>query len=115
MINNDPRWIDINITGENTGFQYTGSIQVKPHLNLQERADAVRLAGTYTRGFSDLAETEFYYSLAFLSFHVIASPDVSWWANGGLSLLDKAPILYITTEVIKMKNPNKDQEQSPKE
>jgi hypothetical protein len=106
-MNNEPKWIDINTKGEETGCQYTGSFQIKPYLNLQERSDALRLAGTYTRGFTSPSDIEFYYMLAFITFHIIGSPDVGWWTSNGLTLLDKAPIFALNNEIMKIKDPEK--------
>jgi hypothetical protein len=112
-MNNEPKWIDVNTKGEETGHQYTGAFQIKPYLNLQERSDALRLAGTYTRGLTSPPDIEFYYMLAFITFHIISSPDVGWWENNGLSLLDKAPVFALNNEIMKVKDPTLAQETQP--
>lgn len=110
-INNEPRWIEVTCEGEFTGAKYHGRFQVKPYLTLAERADAARLAGTFTRGISpdDVMMRSLLAATATLKFHILKA-DADWWTDDGLQLQDESPIMELVKAVQDIQRPKKDEE-----
>lgn len=114
-INNEPRWVELNTVGETTGESYFGRFSVKPYLQHNERADAVRLAERYCRGI-DTAQTQrmFLTTLAFLKFHVLET-DAEWWQEDGLSLLDEEPIYKLAELLGEIQKPKGKADDKPRD
>ena len=73
-INNESKWVDIEVTGEETGQVFRGRFNIKPFLTHKEKSDAVRLAERYYRGiFQNEEQRKFLSTVAFLHFHIIES------------------------------------------
>lgn len=108
---NDPKWVDMEAVGEFTGHKYFGRFRIKPYLTHAERSDVARLAEMYNRGISsDSSQKGFNLTLAFLKFHIVES-DASWWTeNGGLDMMDEAPIYALAKSVRDVQNPPKPEE-----
>jgi hypothetical protein len=106
MLSLEPRWIEINVDGENTGKKYFGKFQVKPFLKVKEKAEAVRLAERYMLGIeTTISQREFLTTLALVTYHIVSDDSVEWWKEKGLDLYDEAPIYAIASEIKKMQTP----------
>jgi len=108
---NDPRWVEVKSTGEQTGQEFFGKFKLKPFLKHKERADAVRLAEAYSLGINRTDDQRlFLTTLAFLKFHVVET-DADWWNEGsGLDLLDEDPVFEVARQLNKIQeeiNPSK--------
>lgn len=111
MINNNPIWTDIKVTGEWTKQEYFGRFLIKPFLTHAERADAVRLAERLSRGIEKSeAQKMFLSTLAFLKFH-IQETDAKWWLEDGLSLIDEAPVYELADTLAKIQNPKEEEKE----
>lgn len=99
-MNNEPKWVDVDSTGEFTGNKYFGRFCIKPFLTHAERADAVRLAEMYYRGITqDANQRMFLTTMAFLKFHVTEF-DAPWWGDtSGMSALDEAPVWALSEKL----------------
>lgn len=104
MMDNSPRWIEIDIKGETTGHSYFGRFAVKPFLTHGERADAQRIADRYTSGMEQTEVKNLLRVIAFLTIH-IKEADAAWWKNNGLDLMDEAPIYEIAKKLDEIRNP----------
>jgi hypothetical protein len=104
-INNDPKWVEVNATGEKTGEKYFGRFSLKPYLTHAETADAERIGSLYTRGIANNTELcAFLITLAYLKFHVVES-DALWWKEAGLNSLDQTPFYELATKLREVQKP----------
>ena len=111
-VNNEPKWVDFESTGEFTGEKYFGRFCIKPYLTNAERADVARLAETYCRGITeDATQRGFLTTLAFLKFHLVET-DAKWWVNSGLDMFDEAPAYALAAKVSEVQKPKKAEEKS---
>lgn len=105
-MNNTTKWVDIDVTGEQTKQKYFGRFCLKPYLTHGERADAIRLAETYFRGITENKDQRMFLStLAFLAMH-ITETDAKWWVNNGLDMLDEAPVWAIVNKLSEVQDPD---------
>ena len=116
MFDNEPKWIDVEATGEVTKHKYMGRFKLKPYLTLGERADAVRLAENYCRGIvTAIDQRDFLTTLAFLNFHVVET-DADWWKDEKkFQLLDEAPVYSLSRKVRELQNPEKKKDDEKKD
>lgn len=113
-INNEPKWVDVDVEGEFTGVKYFGRFQLKPYLTHAERADVSRLAELYNRGITtDATQRAFMMTLAYLKFHIIET-DAAWWVDGGLNLHDEAPVYRLAELVRQIQAPEKEKKDEEK-
>lgn len=107
-INNEPKWIDVDVDGEVTGAKYFGRFLIKPYLTHAERADVTRLSELYNRGITaDAGQRAFGMTLSYLKFHIVET-DSMWWEGSGLNLLDEAPVYKLAESVRNLQAPKKE-------
>lgn len=109
-----PEWIDLEVTGEDTGIPYQGRFQIKPFITHDERRDAHALAERYNLGVTDPELYAFHLTLAYLKFHIVEKV-CTWWDNDGLKLHDQTPVLALSDEIAKIRvkrNPKLNKEKS---
>jgi hypothetical protein len=111
MIDNTPKWIEVDVQGETTKTPYFGRFLVKPFLTHGERADAQRLADRYTVGMEEGDLKNLMRMISFLSLH-IQDNQAPWWAERGLNLVDEAPLYEIAKKLDELRNPAKPEEPS---
>lgn len=103
---NTPKWVDVEVEGEQSKQKYFGRFKLKPYLNHAERADAIRMAERYSVGIVDNKEQrQFLATLAFLGMH-ITETDAKWWVNSGLDLIDESPIWAIVNKLSEVQDPD---------
>lgn len=94
-----PRWIEIDVTGDETQHRYVGRFCVKPFLTLAEKADARRLAERYCDGITVDPNFQSVLSLAaFLKFYLV-DHEADWWKNNGTDLIDSNVIVDIFNKI----------------
>lgn len=101
MLDNTPRWTEIECIGERTGIKYYGRFCIKRYLTHKENGDVSRLAENYSRGISeDIAQKGLMFILAQLAFH-ITETDAKWWTDSekGLEMVDEEPAIVLIQKV----------------
>lgn len=105
MINNEPKWQDVEAVGEVSKVKYFGRFYLKPYLTHGEKNDVARLAALYNRGIEDQDKIVFNTNLAYLKFHIVKA-DATWWSDQfGMDMYEEAPVYEIIQVIKKMQNP----------
>ena len=112
MIDNSPRWVEVEAVGEATKEKYIGKFQLKPFLTTAEKADAQRLSDKYSIGIQEINQKNFLNLIAFLKFHIVDF-EAHWWKDYGLSLLDEEPAYAVVNALDKLRNPPEEKKDAP--
>lgn len=97
---NEPKWIEIDLEGDETGERYSGKFLIKPFLTTAEQGDADRLASRYTMGINagNSSIFDYLWYMGKLKFHIVEHK-AEWWKDDGLDMIDKNIGYKIAEEV----------------
>lgn len=118
IIDNEPRWVEVDSDGEISKKKYYGKFLIKPFLTHREKADALRLAEKYCLGINQSVEMRlFLTTVAFLNFH-IQDFEADWWVGDnenrhGLDLIEENPVYAISNKIKELQYPEEAKKDDP--
>lgn len=112
----EPKWVELDVIGEESGFHYTGRFQVKPFLTNAEKADASRLASGRCVGIDNPGVVDMLVAVSLLSFYIKDSENAPWYKPGVfLDIPDVSPISQLSEKIAELRPKKKEEEENDKE